>query len=75
MRCISEEEIESFEEKKKNIKYFGCFKSVTEELNEKCKLNSSCEVKVTDFEKKNDNFCQLGLNKHLEVNYSCLKSK
>ena len=74
-RCISEQEIELVGDLKSNAKYLGCFKNVVAQVNEQCKLKSSCEKKVVDFESKDDNFCLPGMNKHLEVNYSCLKSK
>ena len=74
-RCISDKELKSFDLQKNDVKFFGCSKDVFAELNKICKLKSSCEMKVTDLENENEDFCNPGLNKHLEVNYSCLKSK
>ena len=59
---------------KNDPKYLGCFKSVNAKLKHVCNKKSKCNLKVTDLEKEDDNFCLKGLNKHLEVTYECLKS-
>ena len=51
-RCISERELETFGAQRKDHKFLGCSKDVMREVNEQCKLKSSCEMKVTDLARR-----------------------
>ena len=73
-RCIKEKELIDLGPLKNDPRYLGCSKDVSKELQKFCNKKPKCEMKVTDLEKESDDFCLTGLNKHLKVSYSCLKS-
>lgn len=59
-RCITQHDVEAYCSLRNNPKYLVCSKDVADKIDEKCELKSNCEMKVTDLENKEDDFCLPG---------------
>ncbi|ESN96077.1 hypothetical protein HELRODRAFT_189098 [Helobdella robusta] len=72
-RCLTEAELEAYGSQRSNSKFFGCFKDVSSNLEKRCNMKNSCDVRIAELQKVVERVCVPGLELHLNVTYSCLK--